>query len=161
MMQEDRFDRKILAFIAAGIAIGFALMLLLAGGIAYGDRPSFCGSCHSMQKVYATWSHSNHKQFSCGDCHLPQNNLAYKLFVKAENGMRHSYHETLRDYPETIRLKPASQEILQANCRRCHASTIESTFMDNDGRQSCTQCHPGVAHEKTIFKGGIRLEQTP
>ncbi|EAX46321.1 hypothetical protein TcarDRAFT_0006 [Thermosinus carboxydivorans Nor1] len=101
LVGENRFFAgNSLKFVLLGFA-GAAVAFLIAGaGLAYADKASFCGSCHSMQWVYSTWKESNHKQFTCGDCHLPQEALGAKLYVKAENGIRHTYHEVLRDYSE-------------------------------------------------------------
>jgi cytochrome c nitrite reductase small subunit len=139
-------------------AAAAALGLVVAGaGLAYADKASFCGSCHSMQFVYQTWNASGHKQFTCGDCHLPQENLGYKLYVKGENGVRHVYHEVLRDYPENIKVTPMAKAIASQNCLRCHATTVENTFMSAGG-QNCITCHKGIVHGQNVIKGGVPVE---
>lgn len=157
-MDTGQFDKMMaVKFVAFGVFLAIAGMLFLGGGIAYADRPAFCGSCHSMDHVYSTWKMSNHKQFTCGDCHLPQDNFAKKMFVKGENGMRHTYHETLRDYPETIRVTPEAAKIANQNCLRCHQSTVEKTGMGAGG-ESCIKCHSGVVHGKKQSRGGVSVE---
>lgn len=110
-----------------------------------------------MQFVYQTWGESVHKQFTCGDCHLPQDSFAHKLYIKSENGIRHVYHETLRDYPENIKVTPTAKAIANQNCLRCHATTVENTFMAAGG-QSCIKCHRGVVHGQNVVKGGVPVE---
>lgn len=157
-MEGNRFfSRASLTFILLG-AVGALLGIFLAGaGLAYADKASFCGSCHSMQRVHATWAGSQHKQFTCGDCHLPQDSLAYKLYIKAENGMRHVYHEALRDYPENIKITPVAKGIADKNCLRCHATTVESTFMAA-GDQTCIKCHRGMVHGQIVVREGVPRE---
>lgn len=157
MERNQLFSRVSLTLIIIGAA-GALLGVFIAGaGLAYADKASFCGSCHSMQHVYATWAGSQHKQFTCGDCHLPQDSLAYKLYIKAENGMRHTYHETLRDYPDNIKITPEAKGIADQNCLRCHTTTVENTFMAAGG-QTCIKCHRGLVHGKIVMKGGVPLE---
>lgn len=157
-MEKNRFiQRNGLLLVFAGAVGAFLAMLAAGGGLAYADKPSFCGSCHSMQHVYSTWQESNHKQFTCGDCHLPQENIGAKLYVKAENGIRHVYHEVLRDYPENIKANATAIGIADKNCLRCHSSTVENTFLGVGG-QSCTKCHRGLVHGQTVIKGGVPLE---
>lgn len=142
-----------IGFIAASLAY-----LIAGAGLAYADKPSFCGSCHSMEWVYNTWAGSNHKQFTCGDCHLPQEALVAKLYVKAENGIRHTYHEVLRDYPEAIKLRGDAVGIVNKNCLRCHASTVGNTPLSVGG-QSCIKCHRGIVHGQNMPRGGVPFEK--
>jgi len=143
----------------AGAIIMLALAVVMSASLAYVDQPQFCGSCHSMNEVYATYSMSNHKQFTCGDCHLPQQNFAVKLTAKTKSGISHVYHETLKDYPEPLTVSAGGRVILADNCRRCHSSTIANTPMAVSGK-NCTDCHRGLVHEeinfgKNLGKGGL------
>lgn len=135
------------------------IAVIMSASLAYVDQPQFCGSCHSMKEVYATFATSNHKQFTCGDCHLPQQNIAVKLSAKTRSGMSHVYHETLKDYPEPLNVSAEGKLILADNCRRCHSSTIANTRMVTSA-VSCTDCHRGLVHEeinfgKNLGKGGL------
>ncbi|MBP2635432.1 MAG: NapC/NirT cytochrome c domain protein [Firmicutes bacterium] len=132
-------------------------LAIAGGGIAYADKPSFCSSCHSMQYVAATWQESNHRQFSCGECHLPQENIIEKLMVKNQTGMHDTYHELLRDYPDTIRVSAKGRGIIDHNCLRCHAYTVAKTPMSAGG-QSCTKCHRGMIHNQIGIKEGVPVE---
>ena len=151
------FSRNAIKLILLGIVAAVAGMGIFGAGFAYADKPSFCGSCHSMQHVYVTWQASNHKQFTCGDCHLPQDNIFAKLYTKGENGMRHTYHEVLRDYPDHIAFTQTARVIANKNCLRCHASTVEDTFMSAGGAD-CTKCHRTVPHRQILPAGGIKIE---
>lgn len=157
MGDDNNGGGKALKLLALGFLAATLAFLVAGGGLAYADKPSFCGSCHSMQWVYNTWQESNHKQFTCGDCHLPQEAITAKLYVKAENGIRHTYHEVLRDYPETIKLKGDARGIASKNCLRCHASTVENTALAVGG-QDCIKCHGGLVHGKNRPRGGVAVE---
>lgn len=150
-------NRNALKLILLGVAAAVLGMAIFGAGFAYADNPSFCGSCHSMKHVALTWQTSNHKQFTCGDCHLPHDSLIYKLYVKGENGMRHTYHEVLRDYPDTIPFTATARKIANQNCLRCHASTVEDTFMSAGGAD-CTKCHRTIPHRQSQPDGGVKVE---
>lgn len=139
-------------------ALAAVVGLAIAGaGIAYADKPSFCSSCHSMQYVANTWKESNHRQFSCGDCHLPQENIVEKLIVKNQTGIHDTYHEFLRDYPDSIKVSAKGRAIIERNCLRCHAFTVANTNMAAGG-QSCTKCHRGMIHNQSVVKEGVPVE---
>lgn len=150
-------NRNALKLILLGVVAAVLGMAIFGVGFAYADNPSFCGSCHSMKHVTLTWQTSNHKQFTCGDCHLPHDSLIYKLYIKGENGMRHTYHEVLRDYPDTIPFTTTARNIANQNCLRCHASTVEDTFMSAGGAD-CTKCHRTIPHRQSQPDGGVKVE---
>jgi len=150
----NKHSIKLILIGFAGAVIG---LLVFGAGLSYADKPSFCGSCHSMQHVYATWQQSSHQHFTCGDCHLPQDSLPAKLYVKGENGMRHTYHEVLRDYPDTIEFTAAAKQIANKNCLRCHAYVVGNTFMA-EGSGDCIACHRSLIHGRGQVEGGVKVE---
>lgn len=139
-----------------GFAAALAAVAVAVGGYTFAESPRFCGSCHSMDHPYLTWQQSNHKQFGCTDCHLPNGNIVVKLIAKGESGTRDVYHEALRDYPAAILLGTSSRAIADANCLRCHRSTVENTAMENGG--DCTRCHRTVVHGRNLSGGGVKLD---
>ncbi|WP_422663613.1 cytochrome c3 family protein [Sporomusa sp.] len=150
-------NRNALKIALAVLAFAVVGMLVGGAGYAYADSPQFCGSCHSMTESAASWQASNHKQFSCTDCHLPHQNLAIKLIVKGKTGMNDTYHEVLRDYPATMVISPEGKAIVNDNCLRCHQSSVENTAMAAGG-QDCLKCHRGLVHGMSKSKGGIKVE---
>ncbi len=150
-------EKNSIKLILLGALAAIVGLAVAGGGIAYADKASFCSSCHSMQHVAATWQVSNHRQFTCGDCHLPQENMVEKLIVKNQTGMNDTYHEFLRDYPDTIRVSAKGRGIIERNCLRCHAYTVANTIMSTGG-QSCTKCHRGMIHNQTTVKEGVPVE---
>jgi len=146
-----------LRLILLGFAGAIVAMLLFGGGLSYADKPTFCGSCHSMQHVYATWQQSSHQHFTCGDCHLPHENIVAKLYVKGENGMRHTYHEVLRDYPDKIHFTAKADTIANDNCKRCHAYVIAHTGLAEEDA-NCITCHRNLIHGRGQVEGGVKVE---
>jgi cytochrome c nitrite reductase small subunit len=140
-----------------GLAVGMVLILLLAGGYQLGGASWFCGACHSMEKEYAQWKLSRHKQFSCTECHMPDTNIAGKLAYKTHAGLNDLWHEVIRNYPAHIRLSYKGKDIMNGNCFRCHFSTIENTGMSKGG-QNCLKCHHNLVHGQGILKGGLKYE---
>ena len=139
------------------IALG-VLALVMCAGYAYSDSSEFCGAlCHSMDLSNTTWLESNHKQFKCTECHLPQDGMAKKLVAKGSTGISAVYHETLRDYPAYIEITAGGKAIAEENCLRCHQSTVEKTLMAN-GQGKCIKCHRGLVHSIDQSKGGIKVE---
>ena len=150
--------RNDLKMVFVGLVIAIVGMLAISGGYVYAESPQFCGTCHAMDTAYTTWQHSNHKQMSCTECHLPNKNLAVKLVAKAQTGITDVYHETIRDYPAKIMVSPQGKAYIADNCLRCHQSTVETTGMGAGG-QDCTKCHRGLVHERgSVSKGGIKYE---
>ena len=151
------FNRNALKLMLLGMIVAVVAMACTVGGYEMAESPAFCGSCHSMTQAHASWQVSNHKQIDCTECHLPNNNLVAKLIAKGQTGMNDVYHETLRDYPATIRVSTSGMRIVQDNCLRCHRSTVENTQMAAGG-QDCTKCHLGLVHDWDKSKGGIKVE---
>lgn len=125
------------------------LGLLAAGGtkamLAYTDRPDFCLSCHVMEEHYETWFHSAHRLgATCGDCHVPHQNLAAKLVGKSIDGARDFFYFYTNQVPDPIRLSSRGSEIARENCLRCHGTVMENVVERED--RNCWECHRSVPH---------------
>ena len=143
----------VIGIIAGMIITAFAVLAYHESGDA-----RFCGSCHSMKTVHARWQTSNHQQFTCTECHLPNAHIAAKVLYKTRAGLNDLFHETKRDYPAEIGLTGEARRIINGNCVRCHASTIARTQMaQEDG--NCLSCHRFLIHGRGLDEGGIRLEK--
>jgi cytochrome c nitrite reductase small subunit len=149
-------SRKVRVF-AAGTILGICLGLFGVWTYHVAGASSFCGSCHSMADVYKGWQASRHKQFGCVDCHMPVGNVVTRVGYKAFAGMRDLYHETVRDYGAQSNPSAQARNILNANCLRCHFSTVEATSLARGGG-NCTKCHVGLVHRRGIEKGGLNIE---
>jgi cytochrome c nitrite reductase small subunit len=138
-----------------GIVSGVLVLLVMSTGYQWAGTPSFCGSCHSMERVHRTWQSSTHKQFACIECHLPNVNFTESFLYKAKAGLRDVRDEFSRDYQVVTPLSPEAHQILQNNCLRCHASTVGDTRM-NRGEAQCTTCHREMVHGRGEPKGVLQ-----
>ncbi len=140
-----------------GVAAGLIIALLLAGTYHASGSPKFCAACHSMELVYTRWQQTNHKQFACIECHLPDTNIVGQVAYKTRAGLHDLAYETFRAYPAAILISTGSEDILKRNCVRCHYSTIQNTPMAQAGG-NCLKCHRYLGHGRGPEKGGIRVE---
>ncbi len=139
--------------LAGGVVAGAVLVAVLVGGFTASGSPKVCGACHSMDLAYSRWLDSNHKQFSCVDCHLPDTNLAGQVVFKIKSGLNDLFHETLKTYSNTMVLTPEDREVANGNCLRCHFSTVQFTPMGAGGAD-CLKCHRFLVHQRGLEKGG-------
>jgi cytochrome c nitrite reductase small subunit len=121
-----------------------------AEGASYlSDDPKACVNCHVMRDQYDGWRKaSHHAVATCNDCHVPHETIPKYLF-KAEDGLWHSKGFTLQDFPEPIRIRPASLEVVQANCVHCHHDLVNDILghgSAGSGPADCVHCHAAVGH---------------
>lgn len=143
--------------LVAGIIIGVFIAAFTAIGYHGAGSPRFCIGCHSMEHVGNRWQQSNHKQFACIECHLPNDNLIVQVTYKARAGLNDLFHETFRSYPAAILISMEGKGIARGNCLRCHYSTIENTPMTRQGGD-CLKCHRNLVHGRGLEKGGMNVE---
>jgi cytochrome c nitrite reductase small subunit len=132
--------------VTLGLALGIgAYAFHYAKGSSYlGNDPATCANCHVMAGHLAGWQAApHHLVATCNDCHTPAGPIS-KYTVKALNGYHHSMAFTLGGYPENIRARPESREVVEENCRRCHADLVEDVA--HSGEVSCVRCHASVGH---------------
>ena len=113
-----------------------------------GHEPSTCNNCHVMDAQYEGWFHAAHERIAvCTDCHLPHQNIASYYLYKGYSGMRDVYSFTFKTYPAAIRATQQTDEIIQANCIRCHIDTVENILTGPQPfDRYCWDCHRSVAH---------------
>ncbi len=145
---------RLLAF---GAVLGILLATIIASGYRISGSPSFCSACHSMEHVAQHWQQSNHKQFACIECHMPDSNLIAQAAYKTRAGLNDLFHETFQTYPAAIQLSGEGRAIARGNCLRCHYSTIENTPMARQGGD-CLKCHRNLVHGRGLEKGGMKIE---
>jgi cytochrome c nitrite reductase small subunit len=111
-------------------------------------EPSTCNNCHVMDSQYENWYHAAHERFTvCTDCHLPHQNIASYYLYKGYSGMRDVYSFTFKTYPAAIRATQQTDEIVQANCIRCHNDTVENILAGTQPfDRYCWDCHRSIAH---------------
>jgi cytochrome c nitrite reductase small subunit len=137
------------ALIGALLGTG-AFTVRYAEGFSYlSNDPKACVNCHIMRDQYDGWQKaSHHAVATCNDCHVPPE-FVPKYLVKAENGFWHSKGFTLQDFPEPIRIRPVSLNILQANCVHCHHDLVNDILghgSTGSETTNCVHCHAAVGH---------------
>ena len=135
----------------------FAAVILAAVGFVFAsttrltsylfDDPETCNNCHVMGTAYTGWQHSTHRPWAtCNECHTPHDFIA-KYLTKATNGIRHVSAFATGNIPAAIRAIPATRDIVQANCIRCHAEAVSLISEGKmDAGRYCFDCHRAVAH---------------
>lgn len=140
---------RISLFALGGLALGLAaLTFRISNAASYlSDDPVACINCHIMVPQYATWARSSHRAVAtCNDCHVPHSNPVAKLAFKAMDGSRHAALFTLRMEPQVIRISAGAVRVVQVNCVRCHADTMEMVRLADRRERTCWSCHEGVPH---------------
>jgi cytochrome c nitrite reductase small subunit len=129
------------ALAALGGVGGYAFVY--AKGYSYfGNDPRTCANCHVMQGHLDGWQKSTHHAVAtCNDCHTPSGPIS-KYVVKAENGFHHSMAFTLGGFPDALRARSATREVVEGQCRHCHADLVASLASG----ETCVRCHPSVGH---------------
>ncbi len=150
----------VLASLLVGAFVGTGgFTFAAAKGASYlSDDPAACVNCHIMRDHYDGWRQgSHHAHATCNDCHLPQENVLHKFYVKASNGYRHSKAFTLQNFAEPIRIVPSNSKVLEGNCLRCHAEMTDAitahgtlgvamTTVGSVDLHGCVRCHVDVGH---------------
>lgn len=123
------------------------------------DDPQACVNCHIMRDQYSSWQKSSHHAHAtCNSCHTPHDFVG-KWYTKAENGIRHSWAFTFGGFPEPIQARDVSRNIVEHNCRDCHAGLVAEllkdkpetlpAFLSAECQDNCLHCHQHVGHGAT------------
>ncbi len=143
--------KMVLMALSLGVFAGLALFTwgYAEGGSYFSNDPRSCANCHIMRDYLDSWQKSGHHAYAaCNDCHTPVS-LFPKYFAKAENGIRHSWKFTFRDYPERLQMTTMNRENLEENCVRCHNDLVIH-IADRPGKSGegrlCVHCHATVGH---------------
>ena len=148
-MNRDRFMKKS-SILSISIFSGILLIPLVLFGKqdsqGTSDASSYCIRCHVMQSEYEAWVHSGaHRRKECVDCHLPNENQTVHYLWKAIDGMKDLIVFHSGKIPERIKISSHGEKVLQANCIRCH----ETTVMLMDQERKCWNCHRRITHLHT------------
>lgn len=117
-LRDPRFRHGI-DFVVIATFINFVIVGTASyRGVAYMDKPSFCGqSCHVMAPEWTAYHVSPHSGVACTDCHIA---AGIPGFVHAKvNGTKQLFMVMFHNYPRPIlagdKLPPAS-----TTCLNCH-----------------------------------------
>jgi cytochrome c nitrite reductase small subunit len=140
--------KALLVVVIVGGAVLLLIFLLLGPPkiLAKSDQPSFCVGCHVMEAEYEAWANTGaHRRKACVDCHLPNENSGIHYVWKAIDGMKDVAIFYSGTVPEHIELTAHGEEVLQANCIRCHEQTV--THINHD--RKCWECHRRIMHTRS------------
>ena len=134
--------RRALIFVLGATFLNFVIVGTASyRGVAYMDKPSFCGqSCHVMTPEWNAYHVSPHSKVACTDCHIAEGVPGF-LYAKL-NGTRQLLHVAFHNYPTPVmpedKVPPAT-----ATCLRCHNPELDvgdklvvSTSYDDDEKNS-------------------------
>lgn len=165
--------------LAGKVVIGGMFMFILSGGglVAFRtydftrNNPSFCDSCHIMNKAYRSWQVSEHTGINCHECHklAPSdlNRLLASAFISRikEVPVRYDrvivpwktciacHWETDEQYPEAVKINASRMHaqhyfIERIECSRCHGYRLHK-FLPEE--RFCEGCHQMKdEHENTM-----------
>ncbi len=148
---------RLTVIILAGIFTGiFLLVVHISNATSYlSDEPETCINCHVMYPYFASWSKDSHgRDATCADCHVPQDNIFSKYYVKATDGLAHSAYFTFRWEPQVIQIKSRGINVVQENCIRCHIDLVDMVQLvavtgkvaEKDEGKLCWDCHRHTPH---------------
>jgi len=138
------------AFFLVAILVGGALTAFVLFGpprmLARSSEPDFCSGCHVMEAEFQAWAHVGaHRQIKCVDCHLPNQNQFVHYLWKSIDGLKDAVMFYSGQVADDIEMTPHAKEVLQANCIRCHSTTVSMI----DATRDCWNCHRGLQHQRS------------
>ena len=143
--------RKSRVFLWLGLAAAGAVVaaFVLVGPprvLARSSEPGFCAGCHVMEAQFDAWAHVGaHRRIKCVDCHLPNQNLAMHYIWKSIDGLKDAVFFYSGQVSDDIVLTRHGKQVLQANCIRCHETTVSMI----DATRDCWKCHRGIQHRRS------------
>ncbi len=148
-MQTRMWSKRRRYVAAAALVAGLVSLFAVLGPpqvLARSEAPDFCAGCHTMEGQYEAWFHTGaHRRKQCVDCHLPNDNLALHYMWKSIDGMKDVAFQYSGRYEDDIRLSAHGNDVVQANCIRCHGSTVEMI----DTTRKCWECHRRLIHRRS------------
>jgi cytochrome c nitrite reductase small subunit len=150
-MENGRYLKILLYILTLIVAVLFFIPFAISGPSKSPENtdPGNCIRCHVMEFEYESWIHSGaHRRKMCVDCHLPNENKAFHYLWKSIDGIKDLFVYHSGRISDPIKITPHGEKVLQANCIRCH----ETTVMLMDQTRKCWSCHKRISHLHT----GIR-----
>lgn len=132
-------------FFIISAAVLTVMIVSMPGIIRYTSSPQFCNSCHVMNHQYEHWRLTGlHREITCVECHLPNNNSANHLLWKAIDGTKDVVLFTTGLFDQNdIRATNHAKKVLKQNCIRCHNEMVS---LMNTEKRKCWSCHRRVQH---------------
>src|ERR1700758_630982 len=111
--------REALIFVVVATFLNFVIVgTATYRGVAYMDKPSFCGqSCHVMAPEWTAYHVSSHTNVACTDCHIAS---GFQGYVNAKlNGAKQMLQVVAGTYPRPIMAEDKVPRA-RATCLHCH-----------------------------------------
>ncbi len=110
------------ALLGALVGVGVSVLYLSGFTLAVTEHPVFCKSCHNMEKFFASWQHSSHKEVACVECHYDPGFSAHL------GGKIGALSQVVSFVTHRYDAKPHA-EVSNAACQRmgCHATISQNT----------------------------------
>jgi cytochrome c-type protein NapC len=153
-----------LGIIASLFVLVIFSWVVIETGIEVSSRADFCGICHSMEPMVASYRASIHGgnnprgiMAACTDCHVSHENVFTHFIGKAKSGTHDIWVELTTDTSthdwQALRLKN-EEYVYDSGCLTCHrnleAATQDKKVHDNyfEGvtDSKCVNCHEEVGH---------------
>ncbi|MBW8016666.1 MAG: hypothetical protein FVQ82_10795 [Planctomycetes bacterium] len=161
--------KKCIVIFVPGIIIALILFVIIEAALVPTSKPKFCGKCHEMDEVYASWKKSPHAvnrtgvEVGCIECHLPPKDKFFShLTAKAYTGAKDSLlHIVGADYDAKEVRKKVREHMTNEVCLKCHSKIKdnqfdkdiadfhdEMVFNPEEGTEpaKCIECHADSAH---------------
>lgn len=138
--------------------------MVLETGIEVTSRADFCGVCHSMEPMVASYKASTHGgnnprgiMAACTDCHVSHENVFAHFAGKAQSGTHDVWvmlttDEMNNDW-QALRLQ-REEYVYDSGCLTCHRN-LENATQDSKEHEKyfagqieaqCVTCHEEVGH---------------
>ena len=159
-----RFGVYLGIVLVAGFVLPFLSWWVGEESFTATSKADFCVSCHSMEPFVAANADNHHGgnndvgiKASCSDCHLPHDNSANYLYVKARTGIHDMWVETFGN-PEEIDWLAKSEHreefVYDSGCMTCHVELEEATkdqkehtrYFAGETTSKCVTCHEEAGH---------------
>ena len=154
-----KINKTILWTMLLCIVLGAVIVLAGQWTLHKTSSTEFCLSCHTMQAPYEEYTGSVHFQnkrgirAECADCHIPEGGLDFLVAkLRATKDVYHQFVTKKIDTPEKFeehRLEMAQTVWAQLKANDLAAQSAEAQKMHKMGiqeKQTCIDCHKGVAH---------------
>ncbi len=171
IQRKSRIKKGLLTVILIGSALGLFSVISWIGtdyALHATSDQAFCGSCHSMKPMQASFLDDVHGgastkgiQALCSDCHLPQDNYISYLYVKAKSGAWDVWKEFVLgadDVDWYAKRSRANEYVYDSGCLKCHnnlksgSERMNKQFVAHKPyflgatEKSCIDCH-SVGHK--------------
>jgi nitrate/TMAO reductase-like tetraheme cytochrome c subunit len=169
------FKRGTLIAALAGLIIGGGAIIGLQQANKMTSTDAFCTNCHSMAYVAAdpAYPRSVHRagpsgiRASCGDCHIPRDNLLRETYTHVTRSIKDIYMEVRFNFSDpavwAARRPGLTEEVLarmrdedSVTCRYCHdAAAIRPRSAPGRAAHAvvpapgmtCIDCHVNLVHQ--------------